>query len=71
MLNNSGDLDFVKKCLKKLQRYTVNVYQRDVRLEELENHHGIIQFDEDILILDKGFYTKEKGLSTELSLEVF
>ena len=71
MLKNSGDLDFVKKCLKKLQRYTVNVYQRDVRLEELENHHGIIQFDEDILILDKGFYTKEKGLSTELSLEVF
>lgn len=71
MLNNSGDLDFVKKCLKKLQRYTVNVYQRDMRLEELENHHGIIQFDEDILILDKGFYTKEKGLSTELSLEVF
>ncbi|WP_432268856.1 CRISPR-associated helicase Cas3' [Catenibacterium mitsuokai] len=70
MLKNSGDLDFVKKCLKKLQRYTVNVYQRDVRLEELENHHGIIQFDEDILILDKGFYTKE-GLSTELSLEVF
>lgn len=71
MLKNSGDLDFVKKCLKKLQRYTVTVYQRDVRLEELENHHGIIQFDEDILILDKGFYTKEKGLSTELSLEVF
>lgn len=71
MLKNSGDLDFVKKCLKKLQRYTVNVYQRDVRLEELENHHGIIQFDEDILILNKGFYTKEKGLSTELSLEVF
>lgn len=71
MLKNSGDLDFVKKCLKKLQRYTVNVYQRDVRLEELENHYGIIQFDEDILILDKGFYTKEKGLSTELSLEVF
>lgn len=62
MLKNSGDLDFVKKCLKKLQRYTVNVYQRDVRLEELENHHGIIQFDEDILILDKGFYTKENWI---------
>lgn len=71
MLNNSGDLDFVKKCLKKLQRYTVNVYQRDIRLKELEDRHGIIQFDEDILILDKGFYTKEEGLSTELSLEVF
>ena len=62
MLKNSGDLDFVKKCLKKLQGYTVNVYQRDVRLEELENHHGIIQFDEDILILDKGFYTKENWI---------
>ena len=31
--------------------------------------YTVLYFDEDILILDKGFYTKEEGLSTELSLD--
>ena len=54
-----------------LQRYTVNVYQTDTRLKEIENRQGITRFNEDILILDEGFYTNEEGLSTELSLEIF
>lgn len=71
MVSNPYDLAFVKQCLKKLQRYTVNVYQTDMRLKEVENRQGITRFNEDILILDEGFYTDEEGLSTELSLEIF
>lgn len=71
MMSNPYDLAFVKQCLKKLQRYTVNVYQTDTRLKEIENRQGITRFNEDILILDEGFYTNEEGLSTELSLEIF
>lgn len=71
MMSNPYDLTFVKQCLKKLQRYTVNVYQTDMRLKEIENRQGITRFNEDILILDEGFYTNEAGLSTELSLEIF
>ena len=71
MISNPYDLAFVKQCLKKLQRYTVNVYQTDTRLKEIENRQGITRFNDDILILDEGFYTNEEGLSTELSLEIF
>ena len=71
MMSNPYDLAFVKQCLKKLQRYTVNVYQTDTRLKEIENRQGITRFNDDILILDEGFYTNEEGLSTELSLEIF
>lgn len=71
LMNNPYDLSFIKNCLKKLQRYTVNVYETDQKLKELENRHGITRFNNDILILDQSFYTNEEGLCTDLPLEIF
>lgn len=71
MKENPYDISLVKKCLKKLQRYTINVYQTDTRFRELMERNAITRFDDDILILDEGYYTEDEGLTTELPLEVF
>lgn len=68
-LKNAKQLSDQKKILKRLQRYTVNVFNTDKLLKNLHDRHAFSMslFDGAILVLDEAFYKKE-GLSDDLDL---
>lgn len=68
-LKNAKQLSDQKKILKRLQRYTVNVFNTDKLLKKLHERHAFSRslFNGAILVLDDAFYKKE-GLSDDLDL---
>lgn len=73
ILKNSNNFNEIKQELRKLQRYTVNLFMNDRKLKELIACHAI---DHSVLngavyILDEGFYNEEEGISTKLEQLMF
>ena len=71
-LRSAYNIKEVKNCLKKLQRYTVNVYKSDRKLNFLMERNAIDRsvLDGNVYILDEGFYDSN-GLKDGLELLAF
>ncbi len=71
-LKNTSEAKRRKKYLRKLQRYTVNVFKNDKLFRSLlgKGAFEAVLPDGKILVLGESFY-KEAGLSDELELMVF
>lgn len=71
-LREARSLREAKLLLKKLQRYTVNIYKTDKKLASLMGRKAIDKSVQNgkILILDEGFYD-DNGLSDSLELLAF
>lgn len=71
-LRDAGSMKEAKKYLKKLQRYTVNVYRNDSKLKTLVGRHAIDNsvLDGNVYILDQGFYG-EDGLKEGMESMIF
>lgn len=63
----------IKYCLKKLQRYTVNVYKNDKKLNKLIERNAIdcSLLNGAVYILDEAFYDDSCGMNDQLDLIVF
>jgi CRISPR-associated endonuclease/helicase Cas3 len=67
ILEKSKDFNEIKKALKSLQRYTVNLYDSDKVLKGLIERHAITQLlDGAVNIVDKNYYDENFGVHTEL-----
>ncbi len=70
-LRESTDIAQMKRYLRDLQRYTVNLYRTGNIVKELSQRRALIPImDGAVYILDIGFY-KEFGISAELENYVF
>ena len=69
LYNKKDDIYEVKKILKQLQRYTVNMSINSKMFKDLESGHFFESklFDFSILILTESNYSLEKGISTEMT----
>jgi len=71
-IQGSHDLKVVYQELKKLQRYTVNLYRDDQRYKELCKR-GVIDnslLEGRISILSEGFYSEDEGVTSEFQDEI-
>lgn len=68
IIKESNDFIEIKRELKKMQRYTVNMYKNDVMIEKLKARNAIDDsvLDGNVLILRKGFYNEVIGVSDEM-----
>lgn len=71
-LKSANSIREVQGCLKKLQRYTVNVYRNDTKLNALIGRKAIdcSLLNGNVYILDDGFYD-DMGLNDRLELLAF
>ena len=71
-LRQTRSIQDAKYLLKKLQRYTVNIYKTDRKLESLMGRNAIDKsvLEGRVFILDEGFYD-DNGLSDTLELLAF
>jgi CRISPR-associated helicase Cas3/CRISPR-associated endonuclease Cas3-HD len=72
-IRNSYDTKSIMENLKKLQPYTINVYEHDKVIDEADKRNGIDTsvLDGRILILEEGFYDEHEGVKATLQLEIF
>lgn len=66
------DVATIRRILRSLQRYTINVYPTDTLFKEIQGRGGIERtlMGGKVFILSESFYG-EDGLSDELKLEIF
>jgi CRISPR-associated endonuclease/helicase Cas3 len=67
---NSGDVDIKrkKKLLKSAERYSVNLFDRQIR--ELDKKNGLHRLAEDILVLKDGYYDSDIGFRMDKRLNL-
>lgn len=72
-LKNSYDPGEIKGLLKRLQRYTVNLFKEDSMLKSLLGRGAIDNsiLDSSIYSLNSDFYNKNEGLSEQLQMKMF
>ena len=68
IIRESNDFIEIKRELKKMQRYTVNMYNNDMMIEKLKARNAIDDsvLDGNVLILREGFYDEVIGVSDEM-----
>lgn len=68
IIKNSRDFQEIKRQLRKMQRYTVNMYRNDLMIEKLKARNAIDDsaLEGNILILREGFYDEVIGVSNEM-----
>jgi len=67
-LNSRTPLEDMKKTLKLIQRYTVNLFQHEVK--KLDKVGGIYRIEDlDIFVLVDGFYSEKVGVTLEANME--
>jgi len=72
-LKSSHDIQKTKLLLKKLQRFTVNVYQNSNVMRDLRARHAINEsiLDGKVKLLETNYYNDIEGISSELNLDIF
>lgn len=68
IVKNSYDIKEIKNELKKIQRYTVNLYKDDAMIKKLIGRNAIDNsiLNGNILLLREGFYNEKTGVCDEL-----
>jgi len=68
IIEKSYDTNEIIRELRKMQRYTINLYRDDSIIKKLEKRNAIDSsiLDGHVLILREGFYDEKYGVSTEL-----
>lgn len=71
-IKKSNDLKEIKDNLRRMQRYTVNLYQNSQIIQDLISRHAIDNsvLDGSILILHDSFYNDEYGVTDELTVDI-
>lgn len=68
IIKNSCDFQEIKRELRKMQRYTVNIYRDDLMINKLKARNAIDDtiLGGNVLILREGFYNDIIGVSSEM-----
>jgi CRISPR-associated endonuclease/helicase Cas3 len=68
ILNGASSLEDIKSALKKVQAYTVNLYQQDFeRLNAMQCIKPLLNYG--IYALADGFYSKETGITLDKDMD--